>query len=108
MLFVTLKGCAKVSIPRAEGSESSESREIWLTPTKNAVILAMDGGEGCKGHVTVYPSEEETHALQIIFGKRFGSRSGEVGILGGDAGSWEEVVGGGWDVVRDGEPCDDY
>ena len=105
MLFVTLKGCAKVTIP---GAEAGESREIWLTPTKNAVILAMDGGKGCRGHVTQYPSWEETHALQIIFGKVFDARGSDVGLSGVAAGSLDEVIGGGWDVVRDGEPCDDY
>ena len=99
MLFVLLKGCAKVSIPSTESNHPEAEtglEEIWLTPTKNAVILAMDGGEGCKGHVTEYPSREETHALQIILGKDF------------DVDHWKEVVGGGWDVVRDGEACDDY
>lgn len=56
--FVLLSGLAHVTLP--EGDD-----ELWIMEGVNGLMIAADTvGEG---HVTEYPSEKETVALQIPF-----------------------------------------
>ncbi|KAF7197814.1 hypothetical protein HII31_00903 [Pseudocercospora fuligena] len=59
MFFVLLSGQAHVTIP-----EHSDD-ELWISEGKNNLMIAADTIGN--GHVTEYPSDVSTHALQIPF-----------------------------------------
>lgn len=59
MFFVLLSGQAHVTIP-----EHSDD-ELWISEGKNNLMIAADTVG--KGHITDYPSDSSTHALQIPF-----------------------------------------
>lgn len=59
MLFVLLSGRSHVVTPHANGSQ-----EVWIDVAgPNQMVLALDSLG--KGHLTYYPSDQETVALQI-------------------------------------------
>lgn len=57
-LFVVLSGLAHITIP-------ATGEDLWVSPGPDSMIIAADiiG----YGHVTDYPSKQETVALQIPF-----------------------------------------
>lgn len=59
-LFVLLSGIAHVTLPSKPDDEG-----LWIMQSANSVIVAVDT-EG-PGHVTEYPADVESVALQIPF-----------------------------------------
>ncbi|KAF2649966.1 hypothetical protein K491DRAFT_697685 [Lophiostoma macrostomum CBS 122681] len=60
-LVVFLSGLARVTIPDSED-------EAWIQGGKNGIIIAADTADvSDEGHITQYPSNETTTALQIPF-----------------------------------------
>ncbi|KAM0810352.1 putative Cupin type-1 domain-containing protein [Seiridium cardinale] len=59
MLFILLSGLAHVTVP------DSSKDEIWVMEGLNGLLVATDLTG--RGHVTEYPSDKETVALQLPF-----------------------------------------
>lgn len=61
--FVLLSGLAHVTLPGTP--EDDDENELWIVPGVNGLIIAADTvGEG---HVTRYPADIPSVALQIPF-----------------------------------------
>ncbi|KAJ5662743.1 hypothetical protein N7462_011669 [Penicillium macrosclerotiorum] len=59
---VFLSGVAHITLPNS-------TTEAWITGGKNGAILALDTADASAlGHITTYPSQEKTIALEIPLG----------------------------------------
>jgi hypothetical protein len=64
---IFLTGLAHITLPNTTSSSTtSKTDEAWITGGKYGAILALDTPDvSVWGHITKYPSDQETVALQI-------------------------------------------
>ncbi|KEF51195.1 uncharacterized protein A1O9_12809 [Exophiala aquamarina CBS 119918] len=71
MYFILLSGAAHVHAPSPStgiGENMQHAHEhLYIKPGQNQLIIAVDGDRSAPGHLTYYPGDTETVALQVPF-----------------------------------------